>query len=870
MVEAQPTLVLSPVQYRICVTGGFITFADESGDPAYELLPAARIAKVFSGLRFSHVTFLKMRNSVTAGHSATGGDSQVRIRSLVLSHVIKPALDSFNGHPIAIIECVDEQQLLLAADGEGLLFELLEAVLQFVKDMPGVKLDIAQSMFCSQRVEWRGLVADKPVGPWRLADTQVRAFRSMPVPPPTRFDLRALLRALRYYSWMLADQESYAAHIALLSQLDAPAVDVPAFWTAEHTAALRAAIAALTGSSWLLPYDPTSELLISATANSTGCNAAFSQCQRRDGDSFSSSAPAVSPSAAAGAAATSAVARSIASFSRTWHEPSVRDWSPLRMTAQAHYWAVCKLAAEHFCDARRLVMQVDRSTQLALSGSADERVKKWLAAVAAAGAVMRIPGAPPPVEAGAGGSDATSGGAGAGWSSGPAVGGAGASSAAVGGAAASRLPPRISVRLSSVEHIAMEKTVFMKWARPKIDTAWTFLPVRPNWWSAEGHSWGTHTSKMNFVKLGAEGRPDPRAVSAAVTQMLNYASTSRQLPLGKDLLSSEVQRFFSSHIDEWAKRHPHIVKDYPTLEGAGLNPKWSVRKDVVAVIAGMVLFVHEHGLTLEDAFASDLVTWSVPAKPTASDIETAARGISRGLRDCLRCVRHDHVTRRDVHIAMVERAFLSLPPPLERAVRARAGLEEPFVACEAGATRAQYVSYDSVTLARLQDIIREEAVRLYSGDGAGAAGAATGGASRISRASSGSEVSAAAASSGSAATPAAAPAAAAAPRASAGLVRFANPALNGPPCVFCMGDHTSDACPRVKNGRVVDEEPASESAKSGSSSAACGSSTPSPSAPSVSGSASAAASASGGKCPKGISCVKIGCPLKHPAVTELD
>lgn len=989
-------IALSTTQYRVCTSGDdfIVNYCDESNDPAYEQVAEAGVADAFRATGCSHVSLLKLHQ--TFGNVRAHGDAMTRIRSFLIASVIKPALERFPGQPITVVECVEELQLLLAAKGLDLLDSLTDGIIEHIRDIHG-SVDVSQSYWTSERVEWRGAVADTPAGPWRLAEPQALALRSLRIPPASRYELRGLLRALRRYAWIAADQSGYKSNLSKLARLDAPGVDIRACWSSGHSAAIRALTAALVGSEvWSLPCDPRRELLISATADSTGCSALFSQWSQ----------PASSASAGL-------VKRALSAFSRHWHQPSVRGWSDTAMAAQAQYWAVCRLAGEHYPKARRLVLEVDDATQEELELSTDARVKRWTAAVRAAGAVIRAPSTRPPAvddgtdfdddEAAAGG--AGSGGAAKGGAGGPKPGASlrayghgegeeyGSAGAAAGGAGgppaspfAAAIPPRVSVRLSLVDRIELKDTIFVKFALPKVDASWRFLPTRHGALSADGLLWGMHTSKASALKLSTDGRPDPRAVSAAATQILNFAAAVKQLPVhGDGVLPREVQAFFTSKIDEWARRHSFLVKDFPVPDasssasaaagggrlagGAGSSSKWSNRKDIVAVLGGMVLFVHEHGLSPEDALASDAIAWTLPALPSSSSASSAssASGSSsavssitpaevhdaeialfRSMRDALRCLHYNHVTRRDVRIQVMERLLIALPPPIEAAVRTRAGLEELFLPCEAGATRAQYVCYEAVTLSKLQELIRDEATKYYCGVstaylspksassaaaavpatassaaatatptypkavvqvGGAAFAAATGKAvasalgsgwdeprsksAAAAAAPSGAAVSSAAAfaaaankafpssSSSSAASKASssaassAPCAARAPKRAApapstsasasSAIRFANPALNGPPCMFCAGDHTMSECPRLRNGRMADEGNDGDDDDDGNNEDDGDDGNDAPKA-----AAAPAAAAAGTPCPKGINCVTVGCPMKHPAVIDLD
>jgi len=285
-----------------------------------------------------------------------------------MQRVVLPLLDEFPD--IKVLAWIDDI-VLAALDADRLVAALLRAVdliLAF-----GGRLNIDKCEFMVQRFDWCGVEVDLPTNQWRIAAGRVASLMETPV-PTDKEALGHVLGILRYYFWGVADQKSQRENIGFLAELlKRKGLDAPerfaAAWTAAHTTAMRAALAAVTSGEWLLVYDPSQPVTVATDASgSYGYCVAAHQWDPRTGQM-----------------------RPIAYVSRGWLANQLK-WTPQTKECYAQRAAVASIMPQFFPFASVVLLCDNRN--LTQAAETDVRIVRWQNDIRDSGCCVRswIPG----------------------------------------------------------------------------------------------------------------------------------------------------------------------------------------------------------------------------------------------------------------------------------------------------------------------------------------------------------------------------------------------------------------------------------------------------------------------------------------------
>lgn len=264
-----------------------------------------------------------------------------------MEQIVLPTLDEFDD--VSILAWIDD--LILAADTASELVDMLVAVLDRLIAIGG-RLNIAKCAFLVRKFEWCGVEVDLQSAEWRIAPERVQSLLDTPL-PDDRVALHHVLGILRYYFFGVPDQLAQRQRIDKLAELDVPNMRVKEHWTAEHTTAMREAVAAITAGDWSLVYNPRLPVYVTTDA-ATGCGFSViaNQYDERTGRR-----------------------RAIAYYSCGWRGPQ-KSWIAQVMECYAQYIAVTKVMRKMFPYAR-VILLGDNKNLAAEAESDDPRIIRW-------------------------------------------------------------------------------------------------------------------------------------------------------------------------------------------------------------------------------------------------------------------------------------------------------------------------------------------------------------------------------------------------------------------------------------------------------------------------------------------------------------
>jgi len=283
---------------------------------------------------------------------------------LIMTKVVLPLMDEFPG--VTVLAWIDD--LVLAADTDD---ELLAATVRAVELILafGGRLSLHKCQFFVKRFDWCGLEVDLPTRSWRIAPARVADLSATPIPKDGEA-LSHVLGTIRYYFHGVKDHKAQRAYLAKLSELDVKGVNMAREWTAEHTEAMRAAIAAVVSGDWLLVYDPTQRVHVTTDASGKhGYCVTAHQYDRQTGKM-----------------------RPIAYISKPWLAEQLQ-WKPQVKECYAQMQAVTNVMRAYYPFAEVTLLCDNRN----LSGKADSedaRVIRWQFEILCSGCIVRywIPG----------------------------------------------------------------------------------------------------------------------------------------------------------------------------------------------------------------------------------------------------------------------------------------------------------------------------------------------------------------------------------------------------------------------------------------------------------------------------------------------